>query len=240
MPYQGKSLAGILRKPVRRRAPAGAGVRLRARLLQGGDRRLRAAVPRARHRDAGVRRPRPGRRRIRFRHPRRLRGGGEGGARLRRDAARSQPGAHRHRRHQPRRLLRAARGGLREAHQGLPRARRPLRLGRVLGRMPDLTREAFRVRSKCATLDDALEHAATLTLRDVAAAHHLPDLHHERPPGPHRARPPTPSGSRARSRARSRSTWSRTATTSPTTAPTAGARRARTGWRSSCQQVRIR
>jgi pimeloyl-ACP methyl ester carboxylesterase len=34
--------------------------------------------------------------------------------------------------------------------------------------LPDLTREAFRVRSKCATLDDALDHARTLTLRDVA------------------------------------------------------------------------
>jgi pimeloyl-ACP methyl ester carboxylesterase len=34
--------------------------------------------------------------------------------------------------------------------------------------LPELTREAFRVRSKCETQDDALEHAATLTLRDVA------------------------------------------------------------------------
>jgi dipeptidyl aminopeptidase/acylaminoacyl peptidase len=34
--------------------------------------------------------------------------------------------------------------------------------------LPDLTREAFRVRSKCATLEDARRHAATLTLRDVA------------------------------------------------------------------------
>jgi 2,6-dihydroxypseudooxynicotine hydrolase len=34
--------------------------------------------------------------------------------------------------------------------------------------LPDLTREAFRVRSKCETLDEALDHAATLTLRDVA------------------------------------------------------------------------
>jgi dipeptidyl aminopeptidase/acylaminoacyl peptidase len=34
--------------------------------------------------------------------------------------------------------------------------------------VPDLTREAFRVRSKCVTLDDARRRAATLTLRDVA------------------------------------------------------------------------
>jgi pimeloyl-ACP methyl ester carboxylesterase len=34
--------------------------------------------------------------------------------------------------------------------------------------LPDLTREAFRVRSKCETQADALEHAMTLTLRDVA------------------------------------------------------------------------
>ena len=43
-------------------------------------------------------------------------------------------GAHRLRRHQPRRLLRAALGRLRQADKSLPRARRPLRLGRVLGR----------------------------------------------------------------------------------------------------------
>ena len=35
--------------------------------------------------------------------------------------------------------------------------------------LPDLTREAFRVRSKKATLDDARAHAATLTLKDCAS-----------------------------------------------------------------------
>ncbi len=39
--------------------------------------------------------------------------------------------ARRDRGHQPRRLLRAARRRLRQAHQGLPGARRPLRLGRM-------------------------------------------------------------------------------------------------------------
>src|SRR3954469_8899738 len=34
--------------------------------------------------------------------------------------------------------------------------------------LPDLTREAFRVRGKCETLDDAIDLASTLTLRDVA------------------------------------------------------------------------
>ena len=112
-----------------RREAAGAGVRLRPRLLQGGDRDLRESLSRARHRHAGVRRARPGRRRIRFRHPRRLRGRGEGGDRLHRDAQGPRRLARRHGRHQPRRLLRAARGGVREAHQGLPGARRSLRMG---------------------------------------------------------------------------------------------------------------
>ena len=34
--------------------------------------------------------------------------------------------------------------------------------------LPELTREAFRVRSRCATEDDARRHAATLSLIDVA------------------------------------------------------------------------
>jgi dipeptidyl aminopeptidase/acylaminoacyl peptidase len=34
--------------------------------------------------------------------------------------------------------------------------------------LPDLTREAFRVRSKCATLEEARRHAATLTLNGIA------------------------------------------------------------------------
>jgi dipeptidyl aminopeptidase/acylaminoacyl peptidase len=35
--------------------------------------------------------------------------------------------------------------------------------------LPELTREAFRVRSRCATQDDARRHAATLSLTNVAA-----------------------------------------------------------------------
>jgi len=35
--------------------------------------------------------------------------------------------------------------------------------------LPGLTREAFRVRSKCATMEDAVRHAATLSLADVAS-----------------------------------------------------------------------
>ncbi len=57
----------------------------------------------------------------------------EGGARLCRDAARSRRHAHRHVGREPRRLLRAARGGVRKAHQGLHRARRPVQLGGGLG-----------------------------------------------------------------------------------------------------------
>ena len=134
IPYQGKTLAGILRKPAGVERAAGRGDGGRARFDQGGNRRLRSAVPGARHGDAGVRRARPGRGAIRLPDPRRLRSAGEGGARLYRHAARSRCRAHRHVGRQPRRLLRAARRRLRQAHQGLHRARRPVRLGRRLGR----------------------------------------------------------------------------------------------------------
>ena len=74
IPFEGRTLAGILRKPHGRRdAPAGAGDGVRARFLQGGDRRLRAPFLDARHRHAGVRRPRPGRGRVRLSDPRQLR-----------------------------------------------------------------------------------------------------------------------------------------------------------------------
>ena len=51
----------------RRRAAAGGGDGGRARLDQGRNRRLRSAVPGARHRDSGVRGAGPGRGAIRFR-----------------------------------------------------------------------------------------------------------------------------------------------------------------------------
>ena len=89
IPYEGKALYGILRKPNGVDEAAGADHGGRARLGQGGDRRLRAAVSRSRHRDAGVRRAGAGRGRVRFRDPRRLRGRREGGGRLRDDAQRS-------------------------------------------------------------------------------------------------------------------------------------------------------
>jgi dipeptidyl aminopeptidase/acylaminoacyl peptidase len=44
----------------------------------------------------------------------------------------------------------------------------PYDWGESFAGVPDLTREAFRVRSKKATLDEARKHAATLTLKGVA------------------------------------------------------------------------
>ena len=58
IPYEGKTLYGILRKPPGVERPPVVVMIVRPRLRQGGDRRLRAAVPRARHRDAGLRRAR--------------------------------------------------------------------------------------------------------------------------------------------------------------------------------------
>jgi dienelactone hydrolase len=44
----------------------------------------------------------------------------------------------------------------------------PFDWGEAWDGLPDLTREAFRVRSHCATLDQAKRHAATLSLKGVA------------------------------------------------------------------------
>jgi len=44
----------------------------------------------------------------------------------------------------------------------------PFDWGEAWDGLPDLTREAFRVRSHCATLDAAKRHAATLSLKDAA------------------------------------------------------------------------
>ena len=137
----------------RRRAAAGAGLRLRPRFLQGGDRRLRAAVSRARHRDAGVRRPGPGRGRIRLRHPRRLRG-----RRRRRCSTTSRRAAISMRRASASRASASA-ATTRRAPPRSTSASRPASrsaaptTGPSAGTaLPDLTREAFRVRSKSATL----------------------------------------------------------------------------------------
>ena len=122
---------------------------------------------------------------------------GEGRGRLRRDARRSRQVAHRHVGRQPRRLLRAARRGVREAHQGLHRARRAVRLGRDWDGLPELTREAFRVRSHCATDAPTRSACHDAVAQGRGAEHHLSDFHHER-----QARPlvpaSTPSGWRAR------------------------------------------
>ena len=44
----------------------------------------------------------------------------------------------------------------------------PYDWGEAWNDLPELTREAFRVRSKCKTTDEARKHAATLTLREAA------------------------------------------------------------------------
>ena len=89
IPYQGKTLAGILRKPqgVERAAVVVMAVGLE--FDEGGNRRLRGTVSGARAGDAGLRGAGPGRGAVRFSHPRRLRGAGQGSAGFSRDAARS-------------------------------------------------------------------------------------------------------------------------------------------------------
>ena len=84
IPYEGKALYGILRKP---KGVAKPPVLIMAVGLDSAKEETDAyerPYLDARHRDAGVRRPGAGRGRIRFRHPRRLRGRREGGGRLRR------------------------------------------------------------------------------------------------------------------------------------------------------------
>ena len=44
----------------------------------------------------------------------------------------------------------------------------PYNFGEIWDALPDLTRETFRVRSKCATQEDARRHALTLSMRGVA------------------------------------------------------------------------
>ena len=106
---------------------------------------------------------------------------------------RSRHRAHRPVGRQPRRLLRAARRGVREAHQGLPRARRAVRLAGGTGTaLPELTREAFRVRSHCATQDEAKRHAANAVAEGRGAEHHLSDFRDDR-----QARPADPVAARA-------------------------------------------
>jgi hypothetical protein len=95
--------------------------------------------------------------------------------------------SHWHSWHQPRRLLRAARGGVREAHQGVPGARRPLRLGRELRR-----RAGTDQRDVPRALQEGDHGGGAQACRDADAArrraeHHLSDLHHERQARPHRA-----------------------------------------------------
>ena len=61
IPFEGRHLYGILRKPAGAEHPPVMIMACGLELGQGGDGRLRGAVPRPRHRHPGVRRSRPGR-----------------------------------------------------------------------------------------------------------------------------------------------------------------------------------
>ena len=63
----------------------------------------------------------------------------------------------------------------------------PFDWGAAWDGLPELTREAFRVRSHCKTNEEARKNAATLSLEGVAREDHLPHLHRQRPARPHRA-----------------------------------------------------
>ncbi len=63
----------------------------------------------------------------------------------------------------------------------------PFNWGAAWDGLPELTREAFRVRSHCKTQEEARKNAGTLSLDGVARQHHLSDFHRERPARPHRA-----------------------------------------------------
>ena len=80
----------------------------------------------------------------------------------------------------------------------------PFDWGAAWDNLPELTREAFRVRSHCATPEEARRHAATLTLAGIAQQITCPIYIMN---GRHRTAscpPPTPSASPARSVGRSR------------------------------------
>ena len=79
----------------------------------------------------------------------------------------------------------------------------PFDWGAAWDGLPELTREAFRVRSHCQDAGRGAQERRHAVAGRHRAKHHLPDLHRERPPRPHRAGQPTPSGWRARSKARS-------------------------------------
>ncbi len=130
IPYEGRALYGILRKPNGVAKPP---VLIMAVGLDSAKEETDAYE--RPYLDRGIATlvfdgPGQGEGEYDFGDPRRLRGGREGGGGLRRDPTRSRYVAHRAVGRQPRRILRAARGGLREAHQGLHCARRSVRLGR--------------------------------------------------------------------------------------------------------------
>ena len=60
----------------------------------------------------------------------------------------------------------------------------PFDFGDVWDKLPELTRETFRVRSHCADEAGAKRNAVTLSLKGVAVRHHLPALHRRRQAGP--------------------------------------------------------
>ena len=66
------------------------------------------------------------------------------------------------------RLLRAACAAFEKRVKACIGLSGPYDFGAIWDALPELTRETFRVRSKCATQDDARQHALTLSMRGVA------------------------------------------------------------------------
>ena len=168
IPYQGKTLAGILRKPAGIDRPPVAAMAVGPRFDQGGRRRTCEAPFLARGMATLIFEG-PGRaRRNMTSHPRRLRSAGEGRDGFGRKTGRSRRATRRH--------VGRSLGGY-----YAPRAAAfdkrikacialggPFNWGAAWDGLPELTREAFRVRSHCKTQDEARNNASTLSLEGVA------------------------------------------------------------------------
>src|SRR2546423_6795355 len=190
IPFEGKTLYGILRRPVG--ATGRSPVLIMAPGLDSTKEELHAyAEPfLARRRDPGDRRTRAGRGGVRDPDMRRLRARRARRVRLGREARRSRRGEDRHVGREPRWLLRAARDRLRKTHQGLHRALRAVRVEGNLERAAGSdARGVPRAQPLCKRSRRAEERRDPVDERG-GGEKRLPALHRHRSRGPARGRLP--------------------------------------------------